>query len=113
MSIMEDIKAVKKEIEDIKETGTIPNANDGAIATEVIKLLKASVKRLYILLLILLVMFVISIIDSFYQRHVIIDILEDMEVVEETVTETIQVDQESGDNSNNNFLNGNNNEVNN
>lgn len=113
MRLKDELMEVKEELEKVKETGTIPTSDESAIATEVIKLLKGSVKRLYVLLLITLLFLVISVVDSFYQRHVIIDILEDFEIVEETVTETIEVDQQGSENGNNNFVNGSNNEVNN
>ena len=53
----------------------------GMIATEVLKLLKKeynkAIKRLYILLIIVMFLFVISIIDSIYQRCRIIRIAEE------------------------------------
>lgn len=57
--------------------------NSGTIATEVLRLLKStygkSMKRLYILLIIVISMLAISIVDSIYQRCRIIKILEDYE----------------------------------
>lgn len=82
-----------------------------ALATQVLHLMKRSLKRMYGLLIIFIVLFIISIIDSIYQRCRIIDILEEFEVVEE-VTETYDVTQDGEDN-NNNFITGDNNEVNN
>lgn len=119
MRLKDELMEVKEELEKVKETGTIPTSDESAIATEVIKLLKGSVKRLYVLLLITLLFLVISLVDSFYQRHVIIGILEDFEIVEETIIETTEttddynITQESGDGGNNNFINGDGNEVNN
>lgn len=56
------------------------------IATEVLKLLKKennkSIKRLFILLLISIFLFVISVVDSIYQRCRIIDVLEQYKTVE-------------------------------
>lgn len=53
----------------------------GVVATEVLKLLKAeynkSIKRLYILLIIVMFLFVISIVDSIYQRCRIIRVIEE------------------------------------
>jgi hypothetical protein len=72
--------------------------------------MKKSIKRMFILLIIFIILFVISIADSIYQRCRIIDILESIEVVEETVTESFDVTQD-GENNNNNFITGNNNEV--
>ena len=53
---------------EIKETGIV--------ATEVLRVMKRSLIRVYILLLIFILLFVISVIDSIYQRCRIIDILE-------------------------------------
>lgn len=60
--------------------------NNENVATEVLKLIKKeyskSIKRLYILLIISIILFVASVIDSIYQRCRIIDILEKYEVIE-------------------------------
>lgn len=85
----------------------------GTVATEVLKLLKKeytnAIKRLYILLIISIVLFIVAVVDSIYQRCRIIDILEQIEVVEE-VTETYEMNADG----NNNFIGGDNNgEVNN
>ena len=88
------------------------NEETGIIATEVLHLMKRSLKRMYCLLIIFIVLFSFSIIDSIYQRCRVIDLLEEYGVVEETVTETYDVIQDGEDN-NNNFITGNNNEVNN
>ena len=111
MGMKEDVIELKKELEKVKKDGVFMEDGEIPIATEVIHMLKKSAKRLYVLLIILLIMLVISVIDSFYQRQIIIGILEDMDVVEET--ETYDVIQDGGDNSNNNFISGDNNEVNN
>lgn len=87
--------------------------NDDGIASSVIKLVKKSLVRVYTLLIIFIILFVFSIIDSIYQRCRIIDLLEKFEVVEEIITEDYDVTQDSGENGNNNFINGNENEVNN
>lgn len=76
------------------------------IATNVLHLMKKSVKRMFILLIIFVVLLVVSVVDSIYQRCRIIDILEDIEVVEEVVTETYDMDSENG---NNNYVGGDNN----
>ena len=89
------------------------NEEFGIIATSVLHVMKKSIKRMFILLIVFIVLLTFSVIDSIYQRCRIIDLLEDFEIVEETITETIDVNQDGGDNSNNNFVNGNNNEVNN
>ena len=54
------------------------------IATSVLYLMKKSIKRMFILLIIFIVLLVLSVVDSIYQRCRIIDLLEDFEVVEET-----------------------------
>ena len=76
------------------------------IATNVLHLMKRSIKRMFILLIVFVVLLVVSVVDSIYQRCRIIDILEDIEVVEEVVTETYDMDSENG---NNNFIGGDNN----
>jgi hypothetical protein len=82
--------------------------NYGVVATPVLHLMKKSIKRMFILLIIFIILFVISIADSIYQRCRIIDILESIEVVEETETYEMNAD------GNNNFIGGDNNgEVNN
>ena len=65
--------------------------NSKTIATEVLQLLKReynkAIKRLYILLIGALILLVISVVDSIYQRCRIIDVLEEYEknCVEEVV----------------------------
>lgn len=83
----------------------------GVVATPVLHLMKKSIKRMFILLIIFITLFVISIADSIYQRCRIINILKSIEVVEE-VSETYDVVQDGEDN-NNNFITGDNNKVNN
>lgn len=57
------------------------NKDYGAIATEVLKLLKSeyknAIKRLYTLLIIVLILFTFSIVDSIYQRCRIIQVIEE------------------------------------
>ena len=83
----------------------------GIVATPVLHLMKKSIRRMFALLIIFVVLLVFSVIDSIYQRCRIIRLLESFEVVEE-VTETYDVTQDGEDN-NNNFITGDNNEVNN
>jgi hypothetical protein len=80
--------------------------NKEYLATNVLHLMKRSLKRMYGLLIIFIILFVISVVDSVYQRCRIIDLLEQYEVVEETVTETYDMDTE---NRNNNYVGGDNN----
>ena len=78
------------------------------IATNVLHLMKRSIKRMFVLLIIFIVLLIFSVIDSIYQRCRIIDILEQIEVVEEVDTYEMNAD------GNNNFVGGDNNgEVNN
>jgi len=78
------------------------------IATSVLHLMKKSIRRMFILLIIFIVLLVFSVVDSIYQRCRIIDLLEDFEVVEETETYEMTSD------GNNNFVGGDNNgEINN
>ena len=82
----------------------------GVVATPVLHLMKKSIRRMFILLIIFIILFVISVIDSIYQRCRIIGILESIEIVEETVTEQYEMNADG----NNNFVGGDNNgEINN
>lgn len=82
----------------------------GVVATPVLHLMKKSIRRMFILLIIFITLFVISVIDSIYQRCRVIGILESIEVVEETVTEQYEMNADG----NNNFVGGDNNgEINN
>ena len=76
----------------------------GVVATPVLHLMKKSIKRMFILLIIFITLFVISVIDSIYQRCRIIGILESIEVVEETVTEQYEMNADGY----NNFVGGDN-----
>jgi hypothetical protein len=77
----------------------------GVVATPVLHLMKKSIRRMFILLIIFITLFVISVIDSIYQRCRVIAILESIEVVEETVTEQYEMNADG----NNNFVGGDNN----
>ena len=82
----------------------------GVVATPVLHLMKKSIRRMFVLLIIFITLFVISVIDSIYQRCRIIGILESIEVVEETVTEQYEMNADG----NNNFVGvDNNGEINN
>lgn len=91
----------------------VVDVENEALATAVLHLMKRSLRRMYGLLIIFIILFVISMVDSIYQRCRIIDLIEQYEIVEETiVTEDYDVVQDGEDN-NNNFITGDNNEVNN
>lgn len=51
----------------------------GVVATEVLHLMKRSLKRIYGLLIIFIILFVISISDSIYQRCRLIRVIKDYE----------------------------------
>lgn len=78
---------------------------DDSLAVGVIKMVKKSLVRVYVLLILFIILFVFSIIDSIYQRCRVIDLLEEFEVVEETI-ETYDMKTETGSN---NFIGGDNN----
>ena len=78
---------------------------DDSLAVGIIKMVKKSLVRVYALLILFIILFVFSIIDSIYQRCRIIDLLEEFEVVEETI-ETYDMKTETGSN---NFIGGDNN----
>lgn len=68
--------------------------NSGIIATEVLILMKKSVKRMYLLLIIFITLFVFSMIDSIYQRCRIIDVLEQYESMVDRSLEVIEQETE-------------------
>lgn len=52
---------------------------ENSIATEVIKLIKKDFKKIYLLLLIFIVLFLLSLIDSVYQRCRLIKVIREYE----------------------------------
>ena len=85
------------------------NEDFGIVAMPVLHLMKKSIRRMYGLLILFIVLFVVSIADSIYQRCRIISILKEFEVVEE-VAETYEMNSDGI----NNFVGGDNNgEINN
>lgn len=95
MSMRDDVMEIKKELSEIKEE---------SFAMSLLKDFKAQNKRLFIIILVIL---------SFWFATIgyLVYILNDIETT--TTEEIIEVQQDSGDNGNNNFINGNENEVNN
>ena len=95
MSMRDDVMEIKKELEEIREE---------SFAMSLLKDFKAQNKRLFIIILVIL---------SFWFATIgyLVYILNDIETT--TTEEIIEVQQDSGDNGNNNFINGNENEVNN
>jgi sensor domain CHASE-containing protein len=67
----------------------------GVVATPVLHLMKKSIKRTYILLVLFIALFVISIVDSIYQRCRIISILEELETVERVIETECNEDVET------------------
>lgn len=67
----------------------------GVVATPVLHLMKRSIKRTYILLIVFIVLFLISLVDSIYQRCRIIDILEELKVVEDVIETECNEDVET------------------
>lgn len=67
----------------------------GVVATPVLHLMKKSIKRTYMLLIVFIVLFIVSIVDSIYQRCRIIDILEELETVEKTIETECNEDVET------------------
>lgn len=51
----------------------------GIVATEVLHLMKNSLKRIYLLLILFIALFTLSIIDSIYQRCRLIEIIREYE----------------------------------
>ena len=93
--LRDDIMAVKKEVKQIKEQ---------SVAMELLRDARNTNKRLFVIWIITFIAFIGLLGYTIW-------LLNDI-AVEET-TETYEVEQDSGDNGNNNFINGNENEVNN
>ena len=53
----------------------------GIVATEVLHLMKKSLKRIYILLILFIALFSLSIIDSIYQRCRLIKVIREYETM--------------------------------
>ena len=63
----------------------------GIVATEVLHVMKKSLKRIYILLILFIVLFSLSIIDSIYQRCRLIKVIREYEtmITEDVCKQTI------------------------
>lgn len=96
MGMREDIMAVKKDLEEVKNE---------SFASEILRDYKKTNKRQFIIILVILGMWFATI-------GYLVWLLNDIGY-EEITTETYEIEQDSGDNGNNNFINGSNNEVNN
>ena len=98
MGLKEEVIDMKKEVQEVKER---------SLTLEILSDYKKANKRLFIITLILLFILLIT---FGYLTYV----LNDIEYEETTTeTETYDIEQDSGDDGNNNFINGNENEVNN
>ena len=95
MSMKDEVLELKKELEEVREE---------SFAMELLKDFKMQNKRLFI---IWMITFLTLIGVACYTIY----LLNDIESV--TTEEIIEVEQDSGNNGNNNFINGNENEVNN
>lgn len=96
MSLREEVVEMKKEVKQVKEQ---------SLMMDILTDYKKANKRQFIIILVILSMWLCTI---GYLVYVLNDI-----GYEEITTESYDVIQDSGDNGNNNFINGNENEVNN
>lgn len=95
MEMREEIMAVKHELEEVKNE---------SFAYEMLKDQRKQNKRMFIIIMVLLPMVFVLTGCLFY-------IMSDINTT--TTEEVIEVEQDSGDNGNNNFITGDSNEVNN
>ena len=93
----EEVEELKKEVNDIKK-------EEESFAMELLKDQRKQNKRLFIVIITILSMWFVTI-------GYLVYLLNDISY--EETTESIDVTQDSGDNGNNNFINGDSNEVNN
>lgn len=95
MGIREEVLEMKKEVEEIQEESDL---------YRILKLEDRKNKRLCWLISLLIILLIVSVGYSFYLQN---------DIGTTITTEDYDVKQDSGDNSNNNFITGNSNEVNN
>lgn len=95
MGIREEMLEMKKEVEEIQEESDL---------YRILKLEDRKNKRLCWLISLLIILLIVSVGYSFYLQN---------DIGTTITTEDYDVKQDSGDNSNNNFITGNSNEVNN
>ena len=95
MGLREEIEDMKKEVEEIQEESDL---------YRILKLEDRKNKRLCWLISLLIILLIVSVGYSFYLQN---------DIGTTITTEDYDVKQDSGDNSNNNFITGNSNEVNN
>lgn len=95
MGIKEEMLEMKKEVEEIQEESDL---------YRILKLEDRKNKRLCWIISLLIILLIVSVGYSFYLQN---------DIGTTITTEDYDVKQDSGDNSNNNFITGNSNEVNN
>lgn len=95
MGLREEIEDMKKEVEEIQEESDL---------YRILKLEDRKNKRLCWIISLLIILLIVSVGYSFYLQN---------DIGTTITTEDYDVKQDSGDNSNNNFITGNSNEVNN
>lgn len=97
MRLKDDVYYLQQELDGIKQE---------SIAMEMLKDYKQQNKRLFIITVLAMLLLAVTF-------GYLVYILNDIEVEEVTTEEQYDVDQDSGDNGNNNFVNGNENNVSN
>lgn len=95
MGIKEEVLEMKKEVQEIQEESDL---------YRILKLEDRKNKRLCWLISLLIILLIVSVGYSFYLQN---------DIGTTITTEDYDIKQDSGDNSNNNFITGNSNEVNN
>ena len=100
----EDIMAVRKDLEEVKEK---------SFAYELLQENNAKNKRIYNVCKMLVVIIILQLLVIVGLGCYTAYLISTTETTIKEEKETIEVDQDSGDNGNNNFINGNENEVNN
>ena len=104
MGMREDIMAVRKDLEEVKEK---------SFAYELLQENNAKNKRIYNVCKMLVVIIILQLLVIVGLGCYTAYLISTTETTIKEEKETIEVDQDSGDNGNNNFINGNENEENN
>ena len=104
MGMREDIMAVRKDLEEVKEK---------SFAYELLQENNAKNKRIYNVCKMLVVIIILQLLVIVGLGCYTAYLISTTETTIKEEKETIEVDKDSGDNGNNNFINGNENEVNN
>ena len=104
MSMKDEVLELKKELEEVKEK---------SFAYELLQENNAKNKRIYNVCKMLVVIIILQLLVIVGLGCYTAYLISTTETTIKEEKETIEVDQDSGDNGNNNFINGNENEVNN